>query len=154
MRAKGMTIDRAKGAIALSLALGLAAAGCADQAPQPMPPPMAAISYDGTYTGTIQVNGAAASMKESDCATNPRFSVAVAGNQFSFPLPHPAVAKSTPSLQRSTTPVYNASIGPDGTIKGLSNDTNTPMRGQVTGTRMTGQIDGLLCNYAFTAERS
>ena len=60
---------------------------------------------------------------------------------------------STPSLQPAATPVYNASIGPDGTIKGLSNDTNTPMRGQVTGTRMTGQIDGLLCNYAFTAER-
>jgi len=149
-----MTNRPAMGRIAIFLALGLAASGCANQAPQPMPPPMAAISYDGTYTGTIRVNGAATSMKESDCATEPRFSVNVAGNQFSFPLPHPAVSRSTPSLREAATPVYNASIGPDGTIKGLSNNTNTPMNGRVSGTRMTGQIDGLLCNYAFTADRS
>ena len=153
MRAEGMTNRLAKGRIALSMALGLAAAGCAEQAPPPKPAPMPAISYDGTYTGTIRVTDAATSMRESDCATIPRFSVVVSGNQFSFPLPHPAVARSAPSLQKSTTPVYNASIGPDGAIKGISNDTNTPMRGQVTGTRMTGQIDGLLCNYAFTADR-
>jgi len=147
-----MTRWSASGLAALGLALGVAMAGCADQAPQPTPPPMPAISYDGTYTGTISVSGAATSMKASDCATDPRFSVNVTGNQFSFPLPHPAVSRSTPSLRQAATPVYNASIGPDGTIKGLSNDTNTPMSGRVTGTRMTGQIDGLLCNYAFTAD--
>ncbi|WP_431268457.1 hypothetical protein [Dankookia sp. P2] len=148
-----MTIQLARAPVALSLALGLGVAGCADQAPQPMPPPAAAISYDGTYTGTIRVTGAATSMQESDCATDPRFAVVVAGNQFSFPLPHPAASRNTPSLRQVATPVYNASIGPDGTIKGLSNDTNTPMSGRVTGTRMTGQVDGLLCNYAFTADR-
>jgi hypothetical protein len=147
-----MTRQLASGHVATGLALGIALAGCADQAPQPMPPPMPAISYDGTYTGTISVSGAATSMKDSDCATDPRFSVNVADNQFSFPLPHPAVSANTPSLRKAATPVYNASIGPDGTIKGLSNDTNTPMSGRVTGTRMTGRIDGLLCNYTFTAD--
>ena len=93
-------------------------------------------------------------MNQSDCATDPRFSVKVTGNQFSFPLPHPAAVKDTPSLRDSATPVYNASIAPDGTIKGLSNDTNTVMDGRVAGTRMTGQVYGLLCYYAFTADRN
>jgi hypothetical protein len=114
-----MTRRLASSHVATGLALGIALAGCADQAPQPMPPPMPAISYDGTYTGTISVSGAATSVNESECATDPRFSVNVADNQFSFPLPHRAVSRNTPSLRRAATPVYNASIGPEGTIKGL-----------------------------------
>jgi hypothetical protein len=142
----------ARGGIALGLAL--AASGCANRAPQPAAPPAAAISYDGTYTGTLRLTGVSTRMTQSDCASDPRFSVKVAGNRFSFPLPHPAVAKATPSLRDSATPVYNASIAPDGTIKGLSDDTNTTMDGRVAGTRMTGQIRGLLCYYAFTADRN
>src|SRR5215208_1783852 len=87
-------------------------------------------------------------------AADPRFSVNVTGNQFSFPLPHPAAVKGTPSLRDAATPIYNASIAPDGTIKGLSNNTNTVMDGRVAGTRMTGQVYGLLCYYAFTADRN
>src|SRR4051812_29098437 len=109
-----MTRRTAGGRAALALALGMAASGCANQAPQPMPPPVQAISYDGTYTGSIVVNGAATSMRDSDCATDPRFSVVVTDNQFTFPLPHPAVSRSTPSLQRAATPVYTATIGPEG----------------------------------------
>jgi hypothetical protein len=142
----------ARGSIALGLAL--ATSGCANQAPQSMAPPAAAISYDGTYTGTLRLTGASGGVNQSDCATDPRFSVSVTGNQFSFPLPHPALVKGTPSLRDSATPVYNASIAPDGTIKGLSNDTNTVMDGRVAGARMTGQVYGLLCYYAFTADRN
>jgi hypothetical protein len=117
-------------------------------------PPAAAISYDGTYTGTLRVTGVSTSMNRSDCDTDPRFSVKVTGNQFSFSLPHPAAVKATPSLRDSATPIYNASIASDGTIKGFSNNTNTTMDGRVAGTRMTGQIRGLLCYYAFTADRN
>jgi hypothetical protein len=81
-------------------------------------------------------------------------SVSVTGNQFSFPVSHPAMVKATPGLRDAATSIYNASIAPDGTIKGLSNDTNTVMDGRVAGTRMTGQIYGLLCYYAFTADRN
>ena len=119
-----------------------------------MPPPAAPISYDGTYSGTLSVTGGSGGVTAGDCATDPRFSVRVTGNQFSFPLPHPALVKATPSLRDSATPVYNASIAPDGTIKGLSNNTNTVMDGRVSGTRMTGQVYGLLCYYAFTADRN
>src|SRR3954471_19054559 len=146
-----MLIRPARGRIALGLAL--AASGCASQAPQPTAPPAAAISYDGTYTGTLRVTGASGSMSQRDCTSNPRFSVNVTGNQFSFPLPHPVVA-ATPTLRDDVTPVYNASIAPDGTIKGFSNDTNTVMDGRMSGTRMTGQVYGLLCYYAFTADRN
>ena len=142
----------ARGSIALGLAL--AASGCANRAPQPTAPPAAAISYDGTYTGTLRVTGGSTSVNPSDCATDPRFSVNVTGNQFSFPLPHPAMVKATPALRDSATPIYNASIAPDGTIKGFSNDTNTTMDGRAAGTRITGQVYGLLCYYAFTADRN
>ena len=143
----------AMGSIALGLAL--AASGCAGQAPRPVAPPAAAArSYDGTYTGTLRVTGASSGMSRRDCATEPRFSVNVAGNRFSFPLPHPAAAEATPSLRDSATPVYNASIAPDGTIKGFSDDTNTAVEGRVVGAHMSGEVYGLLCYYAFTADRN
>jgi hypothetical protein len=142
----------ARGSIALGLAL--TASGCANQAPQSMAPPAAAISYDGTYTGALRVTGAGGGVNHSDCATDPRFSVNVTGNQFSFPVSHPAMVKATPGLRDAATSIYNASIAPDGTIKGLSNETNTVMDGRVSGTRMTGQVYGLLCYYAFAADRN
>ena len=142
----------ARGSIALGLTV--AVSGCANRATQPVAAPAAAISYDGTYSGTLSVTGGSGGVNAGDCATDPRFSVKVTGNQFSFPLPHPALVKATPSLRDSATPIYNASIAPDGTIKGLSNNTNTAMDGRVAGTRMTGQVYGLLCYYAFTADRN
>jgi hypothetical protein len=142
----------ARGGIALGLAL--AAAGCANQTPRPVAAPAAAISHDGTYTGTLRVTGGSTGVNPSDCASDPRFSVKVAGNRFSFPLPHPALVKATPALRDAAMAIYNASIAPDGTIKGFSDDTNTTMDGRVAGTRMTGQVYGLLCYYAFTADRN
>jgi hypothetical protein len=130
----------AGGSIALGLAL--TASGCADHAPQSMAPPAAAISYDGTYTGTLRVTGAGGGMNQSNCATGPRFSVSVTGNQFSLPVSRPAMVKATPGLRDAATSIYNASIAPDGTIKGLSNDTNTVMDGRVAGARTTGQVCG------------
>ena len=111
-------------------------------------------SYDGTYTGTIRLTGGSTSVNPSDCATDPGVSVNVTGNQFSFPLPHPVMVKASPALRDRATPIYNASIAPDGAIKGFSNDTNTTMDGRAAGTRMTGQVYGLLCYYAFTAHRN
>jgi hypothetical protein len=141
----------ARGSIALGLAL--AASGCANQAPQPAAAP-AAISYDGTYTGTLRATGSSTSLSLKDCATDPRFSAHVTGNRFSFPLPHPALVEATPSLRDAAIAIYEASIAPDGTIKGISISKNTIMDGRVAGTRMTGEVYGLLCYYAFTADRN
>jgi hypothetical protein len=142
----------ARGSIALGLAL--AASGCATRTPQPAAPPTAAISYDGTYTGTLRAAGSSTSLSPQDCAADPGFSATVTDNKFSFPLSHSALIKATPSLSDLPTPIYNASIAPDGTIRGFSSNNNTTMDGRVVGTRMTGEVYGLLCYYAFTADRN
>ena len=115
---------------------------------------MAAISYDGTYTGTLRVAGTSTSLNPKDCAADPGFSVTVTDNKFSFPLSHSALIKATPSLSSTPIPIYNASIASDGTINGFSSNNNTVMDGRVVGTRMTGQVYGLLCYYAFAANRN
>ena len=118
-----------------------------------MAPPPAVATYDGRYAGTVHVTGSAGGMREADCATTPRLSVEVAHSRFSLPVPHPQVATATPSLSDRTTPVYEASIAPDGRITGRSNQTNATLEGQVSGQQMSGQIYGLLCYYEFSANR-
>jgi hypothetical protein len=73
--------------------------------------------------------------------------------RFSLAVPHPRVATATPSLSDRTTPVYEASIAPDGRITGRSNQTNATLEGQVSGRQMSGRIYGLLCYYEFSANR-
>ena len=97
--------------------------------------------------------GSSLGMTRSDCATTPRISVEVKNNQFSLATPHPEAVASTPSLTDRATPVYNATIRPDGSIVGVSNQTNATMQGRIFGSRMSGQIFGLLCYYEFTADR-
>ena len=78
---------------------------------------------------------------------------ALLAGRFSLAVPHPRVATATPSLSDRTTPVYEASIAPDGRIAGRSNQTNATLEGQVSGRQMSGQIYGLLCYYEFSANR-
>src|SRR3712207_2398794 len=130
-------------------------AGCAGPAPPGRPAafPSAAVSFDGRYEGTMRVTGASVGMDHRDCATPPRISIEVKNNRFSLATPHPQVAASTPSLADRAAPVYDAAIRPDGTVVGISHQTNTALQGVVSGTRMSGQVYGLLCYYEFTADR-
>lgn len=141
--------------ILLALAGALGAPGCASPLPkqQAAAPPPDVNTYDGRYAGTVRVTGSAGTMPKEDCATPPRISIEVVNGRFSLPLPHPQVATATPSLANRTTPVYEASIVPDGRITGRSNQTNTTLEGQVFGRHMSGQIYGLLCYYEFSANR-
>jgi hypothetical protein len=154
MRGMNAARMRAMGGILLGLAGALGAPGCAGPPPkqQAAAPPPAVITYDGRYAGTVRSTGTAGSMPEDDCATPPRLSIEVVNGRFSLPVPHPKVA-ATPSLSDRTTPVYDASIAPDGRITGRSNQTNTTLEGQVSGRQMSGQIYGLLCYYEFSANR-
>jgi len=137
------------------LVVGLSTSGCDGPRSQVQPTasPPAAVSFDGRYEGTLRMTGSSLGMTRSDCATSPRISVEVRNNQFSLATPHPEAVASTPSLTDRATPVYNATIRPDGSIVGLSNQTNATMQGRVFGSRMSGQIFGLLCYYEFTADR-
>jgi hypothetical protein len=133
--------------------LGLAAlAGCA--APPPPAPAPTPVSYDGRYTGTLQILGAATGMNPQDCATDPRMAFEVKDNKFAFVVTHPRIAAATPDLRGSVTIPYHATIAADGSITGISDQTNTTMLGSASGgNRLTGQIYGLLCYYSFTAQR-
>jgi hypothetical protein len=151
-----MTTIRTAGHSAAACA-ALLLAGCSVPAMQgrgaAAPTATPAPSYDGHYEGTVRLTGVAGTMDPKDCATEPRVSLDVRDNRFRYALPHPHAAASSPELAKRTTPIYNASIRPNGNFSGTSDDTNTTMVGQVTGTRMTGTIFGLLCYYAFTADR-
>jgi hypothetical protein len=136
----------AMGHAALCVAVVTLAAGCVSPAPQAQhaAPAAATPSYDGLYEGRVEVTGASVGMNRRDCETDPRFAVEVRDNRFSIVQPHPRVATAVPTLRDSTTVVYDAAIRPDGTIVGLSSRTNATMEGRVVGTRMSGQIHGLL----------
>jgi hypothetical protein len=140
----------------LCLAVEALLAGCVSAAPQAQPaaPSGAAPSYDGRYEGRLDVTGAGVGMDRRACEADPRFVVEVRGNRFSIVQPHPSFATGSPELRDSTTVVYDATIQPDGRIVGISNRTNAMMDGTVVGARMNGEIYGLLCYYAFVADRS
>jgi hypothetical protein len=139
------------------MAVGCAVCSCSSPLPPvgqgatAAPPP---VSYDGHYEGVVQVASAASSTDPRSCATEPHVSFVIRNNRFIYAQQHPKVAGTAPGLTASaTTAVYNAAIAPDGTITGNSGDGGT-MVGQATGGHITGQINGLLCGYTFTADRA
>ena len=139
--------------IAACVALGTVLAGCSTPAPPPAAAPL--VSYDGHYEGAVRVSGVAAGGVPSECTTDPRFSVQVSNNAFVYAQPHPKAAGTSPDLTaQATTVVYNATISPEGSIAGSSDNLNGTISGTVSGTHMNGQINGLLCYYTFTAVRS
>jgi hypothetical protein len=138
------------------LAVGISMPGCSgpvSQAQHAAASPTAAVSFDGRYEGTLRMTGASLGMSRSNCATSARISIEVRNGRFSLATPHPEAVASTPSLTDRATPVYDATIRPDGIIAGISDQTNATMQGRVSGTRMSGQIYGLLCYYEFAADR-
>jgi hypothetical protein len=132
---------------------------CACTRPAPAPPPSAAaaapaVSFDGHYAGTAQVAAVSFGTDPQTCAIEPQFGVDVTNNSFVYVQAHPKIAGTAPGLtDQKTTVTYNARIAPDGTITGSSATYSGTMTGHVTGTQMTGQIGGVLCNYTFTADR-
>jgi len=71
--------------------------------------------------------------------------VQVAAGKFSYAMPHP-------NAPANPTPVYSATIAPNGSFR---SDIGTGvMTGQVVGSHMTGMIDGSVCVYSFTMDRS
>ena len=135
----------------MGLAAALVVAGCAAPPPPQAAAPQVTTEFDGRYTATVQAVGGSVGLNVRDCAA-PGFSFEAVNGSFRFSMPHPHVATATPSLRESATPVYEATIAPDGAVRGMSNQ-NSMMQGRVEGARMTGQINGLLCYYDFVAVR-
>ena len=128
--------------------LGLALSGCSTPGPPPAPPsPVSApVSFDGGYSGTIQITSKAPEVSHGWCDTPARFSVSVRNNAFTYVLAHP-------NISPDFVDTFQVTIDPDGSFGAQTANSDTSMTGQITQTRMTGQINGEACGYAFTAQR-
>ena len=124
---------------------------CACTKPEPAPAslaaPIQAVSYDGRYVGTINITQGV--QNQDWCFTPPSFSVTVSGNAFSFTLRHPKMPDAP-----LYNPTFNMKIGADGSFGGPGGEQAIAMmKGLVSGTQMTGQISGTLCEFSFSADR-
>src|SRR5271163_3242283 len=133
----------------VGIVLGVALSGCSTPTPSPAPPsPVSApISFDGNYSGTIQITAKASEARQRWCDTPPRFSVSVKDNVFTYVL-------ARPNLPPDFTSTFQVPIGPDGSFDAQTTNGDVSITGGITETRMTGQINGEGCDYAFTAQHS
>jgi hypothetical protein len=142
----------------ICLALGALIAGCSHQPAATAGIGQTApnqVSFDGHYEGSVQVTGVATGVDRHQCATNPRLSLEVIHNTFSYIQSHPDVAgeANTPTYDPKAMAVtYSGTIAPNGLITGNSG-LGGSIQGTVSGTHMSGTINGLLCGYSFTADR-
>jgi hypothetical protein len=126
----------------------IAVAGCntpTKWVPSGSTPPPSLVSWDGAYSGTVQITGLGSGIQRQWCETDPQMTVRVTGNKFGYAMPHP----NTPG---NPTMVYSAAIAPDGSFR--SDIGSGVMTGRITGTHMTGLIDGSACVYSFTMDRT
>ncbi len=140
------------------LVFGATVAGCTNQSASMAGAGSAstpAVSFDGRYVGSVQVSGAASGTDERECATSPQISLQVTNNRFTYLQPHPNLANTAPGVTaQNTAATYVATISADGLISGDSGDLGGTIQGRVSGTHMSGTINGLLCFYEFKADRA
>ena len=124
-------------------------AGCAASERAPpvakAAPTPAAVSWDGTYRGAVQITGLGSGTDRRWCETDPEIVIEVKQNRFSYAMPHP-------NVPGDFTPVYAATIASDGTF--ISQIGTGSIHGQVNGSHMSGTIDGSACVYSFSLNRS
>lgn len=136
-----------------TLAIALAVFGCADP---PAPPPQVVApvtAFDGRWSGSMRLTGAASSVPQDSCNVPPRFSIDVRNGQFLLAQPHPLVGSTSPSLRGASTLDYEATISADGSFTGVADSTGATLSGRIVDGRMDGNIYGLLCYYSFSAQR-
>ena len=132
----------------LALWLVASAAACSAPAP-PTPPPapaMPAVSFDGHYTGSIRIT----KNHNNWCDTPPSISITISNNAFTWTLTRPNLPQ-----KELYNPTYQVEVHPDGQfdVEGGNGDF-TSLKGRITGSHMTGDIDGKYCGYVFSADRS
>jgi hypothetical protein len=129
-------------------ALLLTLAGCAGPMGTIRPgPPEAAppTAFDGSYQSSIRITGgAAAAQGQSWCQTPGQSTISVRDGAFSYAVPHP-------NVPGGPTPVYQATMAPDGSFSGQG--VGGSVSGRVTGSRIEGRIDGQGCIYEFSGYR-
>ena len=109
------------------------------------PGPAAATSWDGIYRGAVQITGLGSGVQQQWCETDPQIAFQVTNNAFSYAMPHP-------NAPNNPTPIYSATIAPDGSFR--SSLASGTMTGRIIGSHISGKIDGSVCVYAFALDRS
>jgi hypothetical protein len=135
-----------------AIAISVTVAACSPKPPPAPPAPKAAfVSFDGTYRGKMRVTSHTLGGPNSNwCDTPPAITLSVHQNAFKYVLAHPNLP---PDADLSPT-IEVTSISPDGSFDGFPTNGGPEMTGTITGSHMEGQIHGLGCTYAFTAEKS
>ncbi len=133
-----------------SMAVISAISGCAGpmgELHQPPPGLAAVTAFDGSYHTTIRVSNSPATVAaqtQSWCDTPGQSVITVAGGQLAYTVPHP-------NLPGTPAPIFEATFAQDGSF--LGQVINGTMSGRVTGSHITGKIDGQGCLYAFDGNR-
>lgn len=130
------------------LAMLLIMGGCAGPMGtlrQGPPPPAPVTAFDGSYSNTIRVVGSFGSNQAMAwCQTPGQPVITVKDGQFAYSVPHP-------TFIGNPTPVFQATIGKDGTFLGQM--ISGIMSGRIQGSHIEGRIDGSACIYAFSGYR-
>ncbi len=134
--------------VAVLLALG----ACSEPSKplDPVTPTATPVSFDSTYLGTIRVSSTSLRGAHSNwCDTPLALSLSIQHNAFTYVLAHPNLPPDP-----TYSPTLEVAVALDGSFKGAPRNGGPQMVGQITGSHMEGEINGLGCGYAFTAERS
>ncbi len=131
---------------ALSLLVAVAACagpmGTIRPGPAAPPPPT---TFDGSYRSSIRITGGSASAQgQGWCQTPGQPIITVRDGEFNYALPHP-------NVPGAPTPVFQATMAPDGSFSGQG--VGGSVSGRVTGPRIEGRIDGQGCIYEFSGYR-
>jgi hypothetical protein len=141
--------------IGATLAVLALIGACTRSEPPLAPPPpslTSPVSFDGTYRGSIRVTSAGISGGQTNwCDTPSAISLSLQNSTFNYVLLHPNVPKDS---NYSLSPTFAVAVGPDGSFNATSQNGEAQMVGQITGSQLSGQINGTACNYAFTADKS
>ena len=114
----------------------------------PPPGPAPITTFDGSYRATIRLGNSSAiasGTAQSWCQTPGQPLITVANGQLTYTVPHP-------NLPGTPAPVFSATFAEDGSFFGQV--INGTMSGRVTGSHITGKIDGQGCIYTFNGDRA
>jgi hypothetical protein len=135
----------AGGLVAVMALAGCTATPGAQTGSAAAPGPASTVSWDGTYRGTLHITGLGSGVQRQWCESDPQIVFVVTNNSFSYAMPHP-------NAPNNPTPVYSAAIASDGAFR--SSIASGTMTGRVTGAHISGTINGSVCVYSFTLDRS
>jgi len=131
-----------------ALVLALTVAGCAGPMGtiHPLPPPPPPVTaFDGSYRSTLLSNTPAqAGQVFSWCQSPGQAVITVDKGVFTYAVSHP-------NVPGNPTPVFQATVAPDGSFAGQA--ISGSVTGQITGPRLEGKLDGMGCVYSLTGNR-